>query len=83
MLRIAEARQGEAKRQSLLDELKVLREIQLELLRFRTLSELGIESLQTSPTRIETDSRSEAQIKELRREIEVLRGEIEKLRKKN
>jgi RNA polymerase sigma factor (sigma-70 family) len=79
--RIAEARRGEAKRQVLQDELRVLREIQLELLRQRTLAELGLEGL--PPTRTELDPRVEAQIKDLKREIEVLRAEVEKLRKKN
>ena len=38
-MRIAEVRHGESRRLSLQDELKVLREIQLELLRLRTISE--------------------------------------------
>lgn len=79
--RIAEMRQVEMRRQSLQDELKVLREIQLEVLRLRTINELRIEGLQ--PAMSPVDLKIDAQIKDLKREIEVLRAEVEKFRKKH
>lgn len=79
--RIAETNRTEARRQALQDELEVYRAIQLELLRQRTIAELGLESLPAAP-RPMNDPRIDTQIKELKREIEVLRAEVEKLHKK-
>jgi len=82
VIRIAEVDRAEAKRQALQDELRVYREIQLELLRQRTLAELGLDVQSVAP-RPASDPKVEAQIRDLKREIEVLRGEVEKLSKKN
>jgi hypothetical protein len=79
--RIAEAKRAEARRQILQDELGVYREIQIELLRQRTLTEIGQESLRAVPRPV-NDPKVEAQLAELKREVEVLRIELEKLRKK-
>lgn len=79
--RIAVARQREAKRQVLEDELRVLRGIQMELLRQQTLAELGIEGVVGAPVRPEVDPAVEVQINQLRREVEALRAELQRLKK--
>jgi hypothetical protein len=49
-------------------------------MRQQTLAELGIEALPPARVRPDTDPQVEMQLKDLRREVEVLRAEVEKLR---
>ncbi len=74
--RIAITKEGEAKRQVLQDQLRVLREIQLELFRQQTLTELGIVGLQPAVLGSGANTGSDPQIRELQRAIESLRKEV-------
>lgn len=74
--RIADLKQRNAKWEQLQEEMKMLRQIQLELFRLKTLAELGIDAI--VPMR--DSSRTDAEIKDLRREIAEMRAEVEKLR---
>ena len=90
--RIAERRQVSQQQQAINDELSVLRELRLDVLRMQTIAELGLElppiagrrapALKTRPEpRLSDNSQEkmEAQLKELRQEIEAFRNEVRKL----
>ncbi len=78
--RITAQKLADSKHQQLLEELRTLRQIELELLRQQTLAELGLEGLPVAPARAETDPRVEGELRDLRREVEKSREELVKLR---
>ena len=75
--RIAHIQRANAKQQMLQDQLSVLREIQLAILREQTRRELGIEWLPVAPLK----TASEPSIADLRLEVERLREIVEKRKK--
>ena len=92
--RIAARKQVSEKQQAVNDELNVLRELRLDVLRMVTIAELGLELTPTAGRRPGAETRPEsrlndnsqekleAQLKDLRQEIKTLGEEVRKLQRK-